>query len=231
MAVEAELKLALPAGQQRHAKHVLDALAGRPGQAIRLSNVYFDTPALDLQRARSALRVRLSGAQWLQTFKSGGGAQSGLHRRHEWEMPVAGDALETEALIAAVEHDLAAVPAGSDADASAERETLRAALQTLRSAVPTLGPLFRTDFTRTIWNVVHEGGDVEIGLDEGDVIVGEGAQRRTQPILEIELELKRGEEAVLHRLAKRLADQIPGLTADNVSKAERGYRLRDASHD
>lgn len=239
MAVEAELKLSLPESERAHAKQVLETLAGGEGHAVRLSNVYFDTPALALKGARSALRVRLSGDRWLQTFKSGSGAQAGLHRRHEWEMPVAGDALETDALIAAIERDLTATNAATDSGAAsasnstaaakshAERDGLHAALETLRNAVPALGPLFRTDFTRTIWNIQEAGSEIEAGLDEGDVIVGEGEQRRTRPILEIELELKRGDEAALHRIAARLAEQIPGLKADDVSKAERGYRLRD----
>jgi triphosphatase len=235
MAIEAELKLSLPDAQRAQAKQVLEALGGA-GHAVRLSNVYFDTPALALKGARSALRVRLSGDRWLQTFKSGGGAQAGLHRRHEWEMPVAGDALETDALIAAIERDLGAADAASgsgaqtttaQSDSAADRDGLRAALDTLRSAVPTLGPLFRTDFTRTLWNIREAGSDIEVGLDEGDVIVGEGEQRRTMPILEIELELKQGDEAALHALAQRLTDAIPGLKADDVSKAERGYRLRE----
>jgi triphosphatase len=240
MAVEAELKLSLPESERAHAKQVLETLAGGEGHAVRLSNVYFDTPALALKGARSALRVRLSGDRWLQTFKSGGGAQAGLHRRHEWEMPVAGDALETDALIAAIERDLTAAGSSAISDAGssnahstaaanshAERDGLHAALETLRNAVPGLGPLFRTDFTRTIWNIEEAGSEIEAGLDEGDVIVGEGEQRRTLPILEIELELKRGDEAALHRIAARLTEQIPGLKADDVSKAERGYRLRD----
>ena len=221
MAVEAEMKLALPVEHCAHAKQVIEVLAGGPGAPVRLLNVYFDTPALDLKRSRSALRVRLSGTRWLQTFKSGGGATGGLHRRHEWEMPVAGDALEGPPLISAIEHDLAS--ATHD-----EYEALSAALSSLRSAFPALRPLFRTDFTRTLWNLAQGDDEIEIGLDEGDVIAGEGEARKTLPILEIELELKRGSEAALHRLAAQLSDQIPGLAHDDVSKAQRGYRLIDA---
>lgn len=228
MAVEAELKLALPAAQLARARQALEAMAGGPGRAVRLSNVYYDTPALDLKQTRSALRVRLSGEQWLQTFKSGGGAQGGLHRRHEWEMAIAGDALEADALLRAIEGDLAAAPVSNDEAAVAERDSLNAALVTLRSAFGTLGPLFRTDFTRTIWTVTEGEAEIEVGLDDGEVVAGEGQARRTLPILEIELELKRGDEGVLHRLAARLSESIPGLEGDDVSKAQRGYRLREA---
>lgn len=229
MAVEAELKLALPPAQRERARQVLADTAGGPGQSVRLSNVYYDTPSFDLKRLRSALRIRLAGDRWLQTFKSGGGAQGGLHRRHEWEMPVAGDALDADALIRAIEHDLAVVPETASIEDQAERDALSASLQILRGAFPTLEPLFRTDFTRTIWNIEDGSDRIEIGLDEGDVIVGEGDQRRTTPILEVELELKQGDEAALHRVAARLAKDIPGLESDNVSKAERGFKLREAA--
>jgi triphosphatase len=221
MSVEAELKLALPREHAGLARQVLDQLAGAAGRPIRLANVYYDTPALDLQRSRSALRLRLSGTQWLQTFKSGGGANAGLHRRHEWEMPVAGDALDTNALLTAIEKDLGPAQTSD----SEERASLQQALQCLRTALPQLGPLFRTDFTRTLWNLEDGDDHIEAALDEGEVSVGEGTQRHTMPILEIELELKQGDEAALHRLAATLRKRVPGLANDDVSKAERGYRL------
>ncbi|CAB3797347.1 CYTH domain-containing protein [Pararobbsia alpina] len=222
MSVESELKLALPREHATLARQVLDQLAGGAGRSIHLANVYYDTPALDLQRSRSALRLRLAGTHWLQTFKSGGGASAGLHRRHEWEMPVDRDALDADALLEAVEKDLG--PAQS-AD-SEERVSLQQALQSLRSALPQLSPLFRTDFTRTLWNLVDGDNQIEAALDEGEVSVGEGALRDTLPILEIELELKQGDEAALHRVATILRERIPGLAHDDISKAERGYRLR-----
>jgi inorganic triphosphatase YgiF len=225
MAVEAELKLALPREHATLARQVLNQLSGSAGRPIRLANVYYDTPELDLQRSRSALRLRLAGTQWLQTFKSGGGAQGGLHRRHEWEMPVDGDALDTDALLASIEHDLGP---GHHAD-DAERASLRQALETLRTALPGLGPLFRTDFTRTLWDLEDGSDRIEAALDEGEVSVGEGAARETVPILEIELELKHGDEAALHRMAAILHERLPGLAHDDISKAERGYRLRAQS--
>jgi triphosphatase len=250
MSVEAELKLALPHEHLALARETLDALAGTAGRPMRLANLYYDTPELDLQRSRSALRLRLSGTRWLQTFKSGGGASAGLHRRHEWEMQVTGEALEADALLAAIERDLGSKPdskpavtsdstSGSSGDStsgtpgSEEHTALQSALQTLRTVFPRIAPLFRTDFTRTLWNLEEGDNRIEAALDEGEVSLGEGAQRQTTPIVEIELELKRGDEAALHRVAKILSERIPGLKGDDVSKAERGYRLharlRDAA--
>ena len=41
-----------------------------------------------------ALRLRRIGKHWLQTLKSGGGVQAGLHQRNEWETLVDGEALD-----------------------------------------------------------------------------------------------------------------------------------------
>jgi triphosphatase len=39
--------------------------------------------------------------------------------------------------------------------------------------------------------------------------------------------LKSGDEAALHALADELRAKVPGLAPDDVSKAQRGYRLRE----
>ncbi|HKR41184.1 MAG TPA: CYTH domain-containing protein, partial [Paraburkholderia sp.] len=54
MGIEREIKLALPRDQVDAALRLLETRAGKPGRAIRLENIYFDTPALALARAKSA---------------------------------------------------------------------------------------------------------------------------------------------------------------------------------
>jgi triphosphatase len=208
VAIETEIKLALPAAQRDAARHVLDTRAAAAGREIRLSNIYFDTPALTLARAKSAIRLRLAPQGWLQTYKTVGEAQAGLHRRHEWEMPVAGEALEIDALLAAC-----------DAPSAAEA---------LRAAAPDLIALFRTDFSRTLWHLEHEGARIEAALDQGEIIAEVGGETRRAPISEIELELLEGDEAALSTLARALGEALPGLAPDNLSKAQRGYQLRAA---
>ncbi|MEK6349286.1 MAG: CYTH domain-containing protein [Burkholderia sp.] len=208
MAIETEIKLALPEGREDAARRALDACAGTPGREIHLANVYYDTPDLALARAKSAIRVRLAPQGWLQTFKTVGSADNGLHTRHEWELPVAGDALEIDALLAACD--------------------LPSAAEALRTAAPALAALFRTDFARTIWRVSRGGTTVEAALDLGEIIAEVGGETRRAPIREVELELIDGDEAVLHTLAEELVAAVPGLAPDNQSKAQRGYRLRAA---
>lgn len=207
MAIEREIKLALPRDQVDAALRLFETRAGTPGRAIRLENVYFDTPSLTLARAKSALRLRRAPEGWLQTFKTVGVAQSGLHERHEWEMPVAGEALEIDKLLH--ECDEAGVSTA------------------LTQAAATLIPLFRTDFTRTLWNLQVDGAEVEAAIDQGEITAEVNGETRRTPICEIELELKGGDEAALHTLAAELAQALPGLAPDDISKAQRGYKLRE----
>lgn len=207
MGIEREIKLALPRDQVDAALRFFETRAGKPGRAIKLENIYFDTPALALARAKSALRLRRAPEGWLQTFKTAGAAQNGLHARHEWEMPVAGEALEVDRLLH--ECDEAGVSTA------------------LSDAATNLIPLFRTDFTRTLWTLDVDGAQVEAAVDQGEVTANVNGETRRAPICEIELELKAGDEAALHTLAAELARALPGLAPDDISKAQRGYKLRE----
>jgi triphosphatase len=207
MAIEQEIKLALPRDQVDAAMRFFEQRAGIAGRAVRLENIYFDTPDLTLARAKSALRLRRTPDGWLQTFKTVGVARNGLHARHEWEMPVAGEALETDRLL---------------------RECNDAGVSTaLSEAASALIALFRTDFTRTLWALTTEGAQIEAAIDQGEVTANVNGETRSAPICEIELELKAGDEAALHTLAAQLAAVLPGLAPDDISKAQRGYRLRE----
>ena len=77
MATEIELKLQLtPQATRQLAAHPL--LAGIKPQRQHLLNTYYDTPDLELQQRRIALRFRKKGVQWLLTVKSGEAARGGL---------------------------------------------------------------------------------------------------------------------------------------------------------
>jgi inorganic triphosphatase YgiF len=210
MGIEREIKLALPRDQVDAARRFFTARGGEAGRDVRLENVYFDTPALMLAKAKSALRLRRTPDGWLQTFKTVGAANNGLHERHEWEMPVAGAALEVQRII-------------DECERSGEQTVADA----LRNAESQLIALFRTDFTRTLWTLDTGNAKVEAAVDQGEIIADVKGDTRRTPIREIELELKSGDEAALHALAAELAAILPGLAPDDVSKAQRGYRLRE----
>jgi len=209
MGIEREIKLTLPPAQAKAAEQWFTARTGVAGRPVMLDNLYFDTPELKLARSKSALRLRRTPDGWLQTFKTVGQAQAGLHSRHEWEIPVAGPALEIDALLHACD----------DADAATA----------LRNAAPQLVELFRTNFTRTLWHAVHDGADIEAAIDQGEIVAQVNGETRRAPISEVELELKRGDDdTVLHRFAAELTASVPGLAPEDVSKAQRGYQLRES---
>lgn len=211
MAREVELKLAVSAGTHDALVGWLDAHAQAAG-SVELGNVYYDTPDQALARDRAALRVRRQGSQWLQTLKTAAVSTSGLSARHEWEVPLQTDALSVEAF------------AANNAAEAADY---------VRPHAAALAPLFRTDFTRRLWHVRAEGGEIEIALDAGAILIP-GTQAR-EPIDELELEWKPAtgsalaEDAIGERLqawTQALRAAVTGLTPLDISKAQRGYQLR-----
>src|SRR5512143_3090773 len=194
--MEIELKLALPPQQ---AAAFLKRMARRRSVPVQQDLVtrYFDTPDFVLSAQGVALRVRRVGRRWLQTLKTEGERQGGLSRRVEFEMPVAGGAL-----------DWSRFPA----------EALAYVPESLREQV---GPVFETRFHRTAWLLKAKGGaQIEVALGVGAVVVGE----RSQPICEIELELKAGQPDALFALALEWAGACDCVPCD-VSQAGRGVRL------
>ncbi len=206
MGIEREIKLALPPEQAQACTRYFAEITGDAGREVPLDNIYFDTPSLTLTQAKIALRLRKTPSGWLQTLKAAGTAEGGMHSRHEWETPVAGEALDFDALAALCD------------DAQA--------LDVLRRAAPQLCEIFRTGFTRRLWRLTVGGAQIEAAIDRGEVTADvDGVTRRT-PISEVELELIEGDEQALHALAAELSSKVPGLVPENVNKAQRGYRLR-----
>lgn len=205
MATEIELKLLInPADIAKLRRHpLLKARASGRARTRHLLSIYFDTPALTLRQQRIALRVRRVGTRWVQTVKDGGEVRAGLHQRGEWEDEVAH-----------AHPDLTKIDSTSLLklfSSAAVRDRLQA--------------LFTTDFKRTTWLLRWDDGDeVELALDQGEVKSGD----KTTPVCEIELELKQGNPARLFLTALELQQTVP-LRLENVSKADRGYRLSQAT--
>jgi triphosphatase len=192
---ERELKFELDATDaDRIAAHPL--LAASAAEMRTLTSVYFDTEDFALRNAGVSLRVRDTGRGHVQTIKAGGRA---LFDRPEWEQWVGGlipDLQAAQATGLAPFHD------------ARVRERLRAQ--------------FRTCIDRTVYRVTHNGSDIELALDRGEVEAGV----KRAPILEMELELKRGDPVELFCLARELARSVP-LGLGVRTKAERGYALLD----
>jgi len=88
----------------------------------------------------------------------------------------------------------------------------------------TLVPLFETNFDRTQWEITTADASLWIMLDEGRVSCGE----KETPISEVEIELHQGDPIALFDVALQLTHRF-ALVPNDVSKAERGFRLLNNS--
>lgn len=89
MQAEIELKLrVLPDSVDRLLRNrLINSLSISPTAREKLYSVYYDTENCNLKREDIALRLRRDDGGWVQIIK--GGATAGLHRRYEWESPIA----------------------------------------------------------------------------------------------------------------------------------------------
>lgn len=195
---ELELKLLVAADDIAKAQSALAAMAGRPRAArSTLTSTYYDTPEQALRRNDLELRVRKQGRRFIQTVKAHATADEIL-ARGEWEDRIRGE-----------QPDLAAPESGSHLLPALEAEKLR--------------PLFTTIVQRTQFDVSPKPGTrIEVAIDRGEIRCADGTT--TEPIHEVELELKDGDPVVIWDVALRLLDIVP-FRIGTTSKAERGYRL------
>jgi inorganic triphosphatase YgiF len=198
---EIELKLAISASDVPKLARIRSLISASRGRATtsRLYSIYYDTPELALRERGVALRLRRIGVRWLQTLKTAGRVEAGLHRREELETPVPAQILNYSALAQSGAADVFGDPG------------LPLRLQ----------PVFATDFKRTSRQLQPTAGtEIEFCLDRGAISAG-AAQ---VPISEIELELKSGAPEQLLDFALELLEKVP-LRLEPASKAERGYAL------
>jgi triphosphatase len=198
---EIEVKLELPPASLPRFKKIplLRGQKRRPKSATEVS-VYFDTDKHKLHKKGMMLRVRRSGDRYVQTIKSA--RNSGLFTRDEWESEIQGTAPDL-------------------------RLAQGTALEPLLSGKfrRQLKPVFETRVRRTTYPLSNGDSDIALTLDKGKIASG----RNSRPLCEIELELKRGDEAELFKVARELTQALPVQVALK-SKSERGYEML-AGHD
>jgi triphosphatase len=195
---EFELKFQVP---RERAASVVAALERGSVQRTRLRARYFDTPDQALARHGLVLRLRQEGREHVQTAKGPG--TSGFER---------------------LEHNVVLKGAAAEADPAlhAEHPVGRALQAALADAKGPLQPVFETDIVRRARVVKAAGTAVEIALDEGHLRAGAA----TQPVLELEFELKEGSAATLVELAQRWCE-THRLWLDPLSKSAAGRRLAE----
>ncbi|MFQ3190301.1 MAG: triphosphatase [Paraglaciecola sp.] len=183
----------------------LDATVTKEAQV--LTNHYFDTPNRMLRQHNIGLRIRGNNLKFEQTLKTAGKSIGGLHQRPEYNVQLDESVKQNVDVPELRLFPLSAWPKTIDVDA------LQAKIETL----------FTTHFERRIYLLKFSNGDiVELVWDVGEVTSG----KKSVPICEIELELKKGSTAVLFNLAKRIVNLLP-TTIGTDSKAALGYNLRD----
>lgn len=199
MALEIELKLALPAAAWPQLARVALLRTVQPSRQ-RLHNIYYDTDDLELRRSRIALRLRNASGRWLQTIKCAAPSQGGLSSRPEWEHPFARH------------FDFSPV----------DLPEVRQRLEALKTQ-GRLQPIFETNFERRQWRLETRHGAVLVMADRGTIRAG----KREAALCELELELDGGTPADLFEIAAQLAQELP-LRTENRSKAQRAYALHFA---
>ncbi|QCR35011.1 inorganic triphosphatase [Nissabacter sp. SGAir0207] len=198
MTVEIELKfIAAPAAVAALPAKV-SSLKSQHSAPQHLTNIYYETPDNTVRGMDMGLRIRGFDGRYEMTIKTAGKAMGGLHQRPEYNVELEEPTLDLARFPAEI------WPEGCDVMA------LQGELQ----------PLFQTDFMREKWLVTFQQSEIEIALDQGSVKAGE----LSEPLCEIELELKTGNTDDLLALAAWLGEE-GGLRQGGLSKAARGYHL------
>lgn len=168
----------------------------RFGRPRRLVTTYYDTENGALRKKGVFLRVREAGGRIEQTVKTAG--EGGLvARRGEWNWPLKSPAPDL------------GLAAGTGLK-SLEK----------RLGKGGLAKRFVSEIERRI--AIHETPDavLELALDRGTVKAG----RRSDPLLELEIEVKRGAAGAVYDLARDLLG-LPGVAIGFATKASRGFAL------
>lgn len=212
---EIELKFQIPAERLAAVRTELGCLGADLSAPLILQAAYFDTADRKLAQARSALRVRREGDEWVQTLKAAGSHTMVRVEDNQPALPPGeGQALRPdlsrhgEAARQALTHSLGWQP---QADPSGERCGLV--------------ELYRTDMRRTRARLkVAEGtphaGVVELALDEGAILAGP----LREPVRELEIELLSGHPQAVILAGLDWVHRF-GLWLDTQTKAHRGDRL------
>jgi triphosphatase len=199
MAGGVEVELKLEAGSADLAALAeAPVMAGGETSEAKQTSTYFDTAERVLRGAGLSLRVRQSRGKYVQTVKAEGPLAAGLFARPEWEKEITSNRPEIDDVGSPLVTMLPGAELGS------------------------MAPAFTAEVTRTTILLSRGDAEIEVVLDRGQVIAGD----RSEPINEIELELKSGAPTALFSLARSI-DKVVPMRLGVLTKSDRGYRLAD----
>ena len=211
MAVEIELKFRIPPARLAALRR---AVATRSAVVLPLAAVYVDTAGEHLARARTALRLRREGPQWVQTLKAEG-ATPMQRLEHNVVLQAPGLAATAAANATGTSRPLLDIHRHDGTAAGAALQRVLAS-----AGHPPLVERFATDVQRTRRVLRRGAASIELALDEGHI----HAAGRQVVVCEIEFELLQGTPQALLDEAARWVQRF-GLVLDVRSKSERGHLL------
>ena len=204
MPAEIELKLSISPENVPKLARIQQLKSATRGRAVttKLYSIYYDTPEFALRDQGAALRLRRAGSRWVQTLKTAGRVEAGLHQRDELETPAAGPDPQLHRA-GPVQRRARCWPIPSSRSSCARCSSRSSSAPRASSSLsPAPGSSFAWIAARSL------AGDAQL------------------PISEIELELKSGPPLALLDFALGLLEQVP-LRLEAASKAERGYALAE----
>lgn len=205
MATEIEMNLTIPSMEVLEkvlsdtslAPYILDEFNIR-----QMTSSYYDTEDGMMAAKKWSLRLRREGDQTVAAIKTASESDGFILTRNEWQCSA--DMIED------------AIPMLIEQGAPSEIKTLLKGKQ--------LVEVCRADFTRkSAILYMTDGVRVEIAGDWGTLTSG----GRSQPIIELELELLFGDSAAMPPLCSLLQEKY-GLVVEEKSKYQRAMQLREA---
>lgn len=184
------------------AEPAFEALLGsvKPERTIKMEAVYFDTPDALLSKLGAGLRLRSENGENICCLKLQSKSKGACKTREEFEIPAV-----------SLQEGLKKLP---------EAGAPESLCKTLSDAA--LEETCRTSFTRAAVTLRENGMEAELAFDKGFLSAG----KNRAPLLEIELELKKGDEAFFDTFCQKLEKRCH-LTPQPLSKLARALRLRD----
>jgi len=197
---EARIALAASPSQIPVLKRSLEEIGTLATETSPIVSTYYDSPDFRLFQKGLCLCVQHQDASRVQVLKATGPVSGwGILRDHRQDA------------IASDQPDYTAPETGPFLPLAVDNE---------------LRPLFKVRVTPTIFKVgADPGAEIAVTIGEGEISSADGEV--VEPLLEVELLLKRGEAAALYDLALRLIDVAP-LRLKAEGQVERGYRIAGA---